>query len=50
MDIVTLILRVVHIFAGIAWVGSLWMLTFYIGPTAQGLGADLRSIAKAGVL
>ena len=35
MDIVMLILRLTHIFAGIFWVGSTLVMNFYVGPAAS---------------
>jgi len=40
MDILIVILRIIHIFAGVFWVGAAWLLAFFIGPTALALGAD----------
>ncbi len=40
MDIVTILLRIIHIFAGIFWVGALWMVLFFVLPAAQTLGND----------
>ncbi|MBI4673054.1 MAG: hypothetical protein HY741_15475 [Chloroflexi bacterium] len=40
MDILFLLLRVIHIFASVFWVGSAWLLTFFLGPAAQALGPD----------
>ena len=34
------ILRLIHIFAGIVWVGSAWFMTFLLGPTVRALGKD----------
>lgn len=33
MDYVLLILRIIHIVAGVFWVGGVLMMTFFIGPT-----------------
>jgi hypothetical protein len=40
MDIVTIILRILHIFGGVFWVGAAWLVTFFVSPAAQSLGAD----------
>jgi hypothetical protein len=40
MDILRISLRLIHIFAGIFWVGSVWLLTTYLGSTARALGKD----------
>jgi hypothetical protein len=40
MDILTIVLRIIHIFAGVFWVGSAWLFAFFLGPTTQALGAD----------
>lgn len=40
MEIFDVLLRVVHIFAGVFWVGAAWLLTFFLGPAAQALGPD----------
>jgi uncharacterized membrane protein len=40
MDILMVILRIIHIFSGIAWVGSTFFLFFYLTPTVLKLGAD----------
>ena len=33
MNILTIILRLIHILAGVFWVGGAWMMKFYIAPT-----------------
>jgi hypothetical protein len=40
MEIVTIILRIVHIFAGVFWVGAVWIGVFFLEPTSRALGAD----------
>lgn len=40
MDIVAIVLRILHIFSGVFWAGSAWVLAFFLGPTAAALGAD----------
>ncbi|HZQ10533.1 MAG TPA: hypothetical protein VFD70_28400 [Anaerolineae bacterium] len=40
MEIVTIILRIIHIFAGIAWVGGAWLFVFFVEPSLEALGPD----------
>ena len=40
METLVIILRILHIFAGVAWVGSLWMLVLFVEPTVRALGPD----------
>jgi uncharacterized membrane protein len=40
MDTLMVILRIIHVFSGIVWVGSTFFLFFYLTPTIQKLGAD----------
>lgn len=40
MEILIALLRTLHIFAGVFWVGAAWLLTFFLGPTALALGPD----------
>ncbi len=40
MDILAIILRIIHIFSGVFWVGSAWIMAFFLGPAVQALGAD----------
>lgn len=40
MEITTIILRVVHIFSGVFWVGAAWIGAIYLEPTARALGPD----------
>lgn len=40
MNILTIVLRIIHIFAGVFWVGSAWWFVFFLGPTVQALGPD----------
>lgn len=40
MEIVTIILRILHIFSAVAWVGATWMVVFFIIPTVTALGPD----------
>lgn len=40
MDILTILLRIIHIFSGIMWVGGAWIIVFFIEPSVTALGAD----------
>lgn len=40
MDILTIILRILHIFGGVAWVGATWMVVFFVEPTVRALGPE----------
>ena len=40
MEIVTIVLRIVHIFSGVAWAGTAWALVLFLEPTARALGPD----------
>lgn len=40
MEILTIILRILHIFGGVAWVGGLWMLVLFVEPTVRALGPE----------
>jgi uncharacterized membrane protein len=40
MDAYMLILRLIHIFSGIVWVGSTFFFAVYLTPTVRKLGAD----------
>jgi uncharacterized membrane protein len=40
MDVTRIILRLIHIFSGIFWVGGTWMMTTYISGSAKALGDD----------
>jgi len=35
MDIYTIVLRLLHILAGVFWVGAIWMMVGFLMPTAQ---------------
>lgn len=35
-----IILRILHIFAGVLWVGAAWMVVGFLEPTASALGND----------
>jgi uncharacterized membrane protein len=38
MDIYLLVLRLVHVFGGVFWVGGALMMNFFIGPTIGATG------------
>ncbi len=38
MDIVIIVLRILHIFGGVFWVGAAWMLVFFIEPASRAAG------------
>jgi len=40
MEFSTILLRLIHIFAGVFWVGAAWIGAFYLEPTARALGPD----------
>ena len=40
MDIYVLVLRLLHIFGGVFWVGGTFLLAGYIEPTARAMGLD----------
>jgi hypothetical protein len=40
MDVLQIVLRIVHILAGVFWVGSAYVLVFFVAPTAAELGPD----------
>lgn len=40
MDWAAIILRIIHIFSGVFWVGAAWMAAFFLVPTAIALGPD----------
>ena len=40
MDVTTIVLRILHIGAGVFWAGASWFFFFYIEPTAKALGPD----------
>lgn len=39
-NIITIVLRLIHIFSGIAWVGGLWLFVLFVSPTVAALGPD----------
>lgn len=40
MDVLTIVLRIVHIVSGVLWVGGAALFFFYIEPTLNALGAE----------
>lgn len=46
MDEYMVLLRLVHIFAGIVWVGAAWFMTFVLNPTAHALGRDGQAFMR----
>lgn len=46
MDEYMVILRLVHIFAGIVWVGAAWFMTFVLNPTVRALGQEGQAFMR----
>ena len=42
MNILLIMLRIIHIFAGIIWASGSVMMSFFVGPTAKEIGAEAR--------
>jgi hypothetical protein len=40
MDWIMVILRIIHIFSAVIWVGTTYSMVMFIGPTAQAVGTD----------
>jgi hypothetical protein len=40
MDLLIILLRIVHIFAGVLWVGAAWLGVFFLEPAVRALGPD----------
>lgn len=40
MEYLTLVLRVLHIFGAVFWVGAAWLSAFFLVPTVRALGPD----------
>jgi hypothetical protein len=40
MDVLQIVLRIIHIVAGVFWVGSAYVLVFFVSPTAAELGPE----------
>lgn len=46
MDWIMVILRIVHIFAGVIWVGTTFSIALFISPTAQAVGAEAQKFMQ----
>ncbi|WP_119071947.1 hypothetical protein [Aggregatilinea lenta] len=46
MDEYMVVLRLIHIFAGIVWVGFAWFMTFVITPTVRASRQDGQAITR----
>ena len=40
MDLYMAVIRFFHIFAGVFWVGSVWITTLFLTPAAEAIGSD----------
>src|SRR5438105_586471 len=40
MDLIVIVLRLVHIFGGVFWLGTVWMTAIFLGPTSEAIGSD----------
>jgi uncharacterized membrane protein len=40
MDLYMVVLRIVHIFSGVFWVGATWMTAGFLAPAAEAIGSD----------
>jgi uncharacterized membrane protein len=40
MDVYMAVVRIVHIFGGVFWVGTAWMTAGFLLPTAEAIGSD----------
>lgn len=40
MEIVTIVLRIVHIFSGVFWAGAAWIAVFFLEPTVRAMGPE----------
>ncbi len=40
MDLYMAVVRFFHIFAGVFWVGSVWITTLFLTPAAEAIGGD----------
>lgn len=40
MNLVMVVLRVVHVFSGVLWVGATFVVAFFVLPTSKALGAE----------
>ncbi|MFQ5945957.1 MAG: hypothetical protein ACE5NC_06850 [Anaerolineae bacterium] len=46
MDLYVILLRIVHIFSGVFWVGTAALSVFFIQPTAAALGPDAQKFMQ----
>jgi hypothetical protein len=46
MDVTLIVLRIVHIVSGIAWVGAVALFVLYIRPTLYALGPDAEKVVN----
>jgi uncharacterized membrane protein len=46
MNYLMLILRLIHIFAGVFWVGATLTTSFYVGPTTEATGERGRHVMQ----
>ncbi|MFQ5945958.1 MAG: hypothetical protein ACE5NC_06855 [Anaerolineae bacterium] len=46
MDLYVILLRIVHIFSGVFWVGAVAFMVFFIQPTAVALGPDAQKFMQ----
>lgn len=46
MDLYVILLRIIHIFAGVFWVGSVALVVFFVQPTAAALGPDAQKFMQ----
>ena len=40
MDIYMAVVRIIHIFGGVFWLGTVWMTAVFLGPAAEAIGSD----------
>jgi len=50
MDVLMVVLRIIHIFAGIIWVGSTLFMVAFLTPTLQQLGPDAGKFMRTFML
>ena len=46
MNITMILLRLVHLFSAVIWVGTSFAMALFIGPTAQAIGADAQKFMQ----
>lgn len=46
MDWIMVILRIVHIFAAVIWVGTTYSMVLFISPTAKAVGAEAQKFMQ----